>query len=86
MAREQFTQRPFYVGTDGDGAAHYWSSYAQAILVIDGDGDTERFELADLPIDTLGQWCEHVRNEREWATEPRVGGSLVGDLVRGIEA
>jgi hypothetical protein len=23
LAREQFTQKPFYVGTDGDGAAHY---------------------------------------------------------------
>ena len=54
--------------------------------MISPTGDTERFELAEMPIDTLGQWCEHVRNEREWATEPRVGGDPIAGLAHKVEA
>jgi len=36
--------------------------------------------------ETLSEWCEYTHLERGWETGPNVGGSLVDDLVRGVEA
>jgi len=86
-ARELLTQcRPLFLGVDGDGAAHYWDSYEFAVAVVAANGDAEKVELVDTPFETLVQWCEYTCSERDWATGPNVGGSLVGDLVRGVEA
>ena len=86
-ARELLTQgRPLFLGVDGEGAAHYWDSYEFAVAVVTANGDAEKVELAATPFETLGQWCEYTRSERGWATGPNVGGSLVGDLVRAVEA
>ena len=79
------TQSPgLYLGTDADGAAHYWDSYERAVAVVSRDAtdtaDATKHALADIPLDTLGQWCEHVRTQRGWDVGPRVGGSLVEDL------
>jgi len=87
-ARQLLTQsRPLFLGVDGDGAAHYWDSYEFAVAVVPRDADgingAERHELADTPLDTLGQWCEHVRDKRGWEIGPRVGTSLVGLVVDG---
>ena len=41
----------------------------------------EPVELAAAPFETLLEWCEYTRSERELATSPNVGGSLVGDPV-----
>ena len=90
VARELLTQSPgLFVGVDGDGCAHYWDSYERAVAAVPRgaclvDG-AEKFELAQTPCRTLADWCEHVRGQRGWAVGPRVGGSLVGDLVRGFE-
>ena len=74
------------MSVDGDGAAHYWDSYEFAVAVVSTDGDAEKVELVDTPLETLSEWCEYTRSERGWATGPNVGGSLVGDLARAVEA
>jgi hypothetical protein len=45
----------------------------------------ETVELAAAPFETLSEWCEYTRSGG-LATSPNVGGSLVGDPVRGVEA
>ena len=50
------------------------------------NGDVEKVVLAETPFETLLDWCEHTRSERGWDIGPQVGGSLVGDLVRAVEA
>ncbi|EMA13399.1 hypothetical protein [Haloarcula amylolytica] len=86
-ARELLTQgRPLFLGVDGEGAAHYWDSYEFAVAVVSVGGDAEKIELAATPFETLGQWCEYTRSERGWNIGPHIGGSLVGDLVRAVEA
>ncbi len=86
-ARELLTQgRPLFLGVDAEGAAHYWDSYEFAVAVVSVDGDAEKVELSEMPSETVSQWCEYNRGERGWNIGPHVGGSLVGDLVRGVEA
>ncbi|NLV08333.1 hypothetical protein GOC83_19640 [Haloarcula rubripromontorii] len=86
-ARKLLTKgRPLFLGVDGEGAAHYCDSYEFAVAVVSADGDAEKVELAAAPVETLGQWCEYTRSERGWDIGPHVGGSLVGDLVRAVEA
>jgi len=83
-ARELLTQRPLFLGVDGDDAAHYWDGYERAVVIVPRDAETtadaDRYELAETPIDTLAQWAAHVRTQRGWATGPRIGGSIVDDL------
>ena len=91
IARQLLTQSPgTFIGTDGENCAHYWDSYEFAVAVVPQDTesveDAETFELEETPLATLGDWCEHVRRKRGWDIGPRVGGSLVGDLVRAVEA
>lgn len=76
------TQDPLFLGVDGEGAAHYWDSYEWAVAVV-SDTDAQKHSLPRSK--TLAEWCEHVRDKRGWETEPNVGGSLVGDLVAGLE-
>jgi len=83
IAREHCHDASF-VGLDADGASHYWSQYYETIIVVDGS-ETEIFELDDTPCQTLGDWRRHVEHKRGW-TDCRIGGSLVGDLVDGMEA
>ena len=85
IARKLLTQSPgLFVGVDGDGAAHYWDSYEAAIAVVPEDAtdttDATKHQLAETPIDTLGQWCRHVNDKRGWEVGPHVGGSVVEDL------
>ncbi|MBX0297523.1 hypothetical protein [Haloarcula nitratireducens] len=86
IARDRLTQDPCFVGVDGDGAAHYWDSYESAIVAVDENLDAETFDLDETPCQTLRDWCEHTRRKRGWEIGPNVGGSLVGDLLRGVEA
>ena len=74
-----------FLGVDGDDAAHYWDSYEYAVVVVE-DCAGEKFELDETPCATLSDWCDHVRRQRGWDIGPHVGGSLVGDLARGVEA
>jgi len=91
IARQLLTQSPGTpVGVDGENCAHYWDSYEFSVAVIPRDAesveDAETFELEETPLATLGDWCDHVRRKRGWDIGPRVGGSLVGDLVRAVKA
>ncbi|MBX0296970.1 hypothetical protein [Haloarcula nitratireducens] len=86
IARDRLTQRPHFLGVDGGNAAHYWDSYEYAVVVIDEDLNAEKFDFDETPCQTLRDWCEHTRQKRGWDVGPHVGGSLVGDLVRGVEA
>lgn len=90
IARQLLTQSPgHFVGVDGDGAAHYWDSLERAVAVVPrtatDSAEATVYKLAETPIDTLGQWCEHTRTKRGWDVGPHVGGSLVGDLAGGLE-
>jgi len=86
-ARELLTQgRPLFLGVDGEGAAHYWDSYEFAVAVVSANGEAEKVVLSETPFETLSEWCEYTRGERGWDVGPQVGGSLVGDLVRGVKA
>jgi len=87
IARELLTQgRPLFVGVDGEGAAHYWDSYEFAVAVVATNGQVEKVELAETPYETLAGWCEYTHDERGWSVGPHVGGSLVDDLARGVDA
>ncbi|WP_424005663.1 hypothetical protein ACOZ4I_20490 (plasmid) [Haloarcula salina] len=86
IARERLTQRPLFLGVDGESAAHYWDSYEYAVVVVDQDLESEKFELDKTPCETLRDWCEHTRRKRGWDVGPHIGGSLVSDLVRAVEA
>ncbi|MFC7026346.1 hypothetical protein ACFQJ5_16885 [Halomicroarcula sp. GCM10025324] len=83
--RQRLTQRPLFLGVDGEAAAHYWDSYERALVIVK-DTVAEKVELTEIPFKTLGQWCEYTREERGWAVGPHVDGSLVGELVRGPDA
>ncbi|NLV08180.1 hypothetical protein GOC83_18820 [Haloarcula rubripromontorii] len=78
--------RPLFLGIDGEGAAHYWDSYEFAVAVVVSDAQAEKVKLAETPHETLAGWCEYTQDERGWAVGPHVGGSLIGDLARGLNA
>ncbi|WP_058992283.1 hypothetical protein [Haloarcula sp. CBA1127] len=78
--------RPLFLGIDGEGAAHYWDSYEFAVAVVVSDAQAEKVKLAETPYETLAGWCEYTQDERGWAVGPHVGGSLVDDLARGLNA
>lgn len=90
IGRELLTQRPLFLGIDGDGAAHYWDGYERAVAVVPADAtenaDAATYELAQTPLDRLDQWCEHVRDSRGWEIGPHVGDSLVEMLVAGMQS
>ncbi|WP_135304745.1 thioredoxin domain-containing protein [Haloarcula amylovorans] len=86
IARDRLTQRPLFVGVDGDEAAHYWDSYEYAVVVVDENLEAEKFDLDETPLGTLRDWCEHARQNRGWDVGPNVGGSLIDDLLGGVEA
>ncbi|WP_420182865.1 hypothetical protein ACNO8S_16390 (plasmid) [Haloarcula sp. KBTZ06] len=86
-ARELLTQgRPLFLGVDGEGAAHYWDSYEFAVAVVATDDQAEKVPLAETPYETLAGWCEYTQDERGWAVGPHVGGSIVDDLARRLNA
>jgi len=86
-ARELLTQgRPLFLGVDSEGAAHYWDSYEFAVAVVARDNHAEKVPLAETPYKTLAGWCEYTQDERGWAVGPHVGGSIVDDLARGLNA
>jgi hypothetical protein len=90
IARELLTQRPLFLGVDGEGTAHYWDGYERAAVVVPDDAattdDADRFDLADTPLETLRGWAEHVRNKRGWETGPRICSSIVDQLADRLEA
>ncbi|QIO25284.1 hypothetical protein [Haloarcula sp. JP-L23] len=91
IARQLLTQSPgLFLGLDCDDAVQYWDSYERTVAIVPRDTtsvkDAETFELDVTPCGTLSDWCRHVRGTRGWDVGPHVGGSMVGDLVRGAEA
>lgn len=87
-ARERYHDALFVI-RDGDGRAHYFSRYHQAVVVIAPDGGVD-YDLT-LPvraddgteIHDAGDWLAHVR-ERAGVETHRIGGSLVDDLTRMV--
>ena len=59
-----------YLGTDGEGADHWWSIYHQSLVIFGSDGDAvETVKLAETPFSTLKGWTEYTKDERgEWQT------------------
>ena len=84
--RELLTQRPLFLGVDGEGAAHYWDSYEFAVAVVATEDHAEKVVLAETPYETLAGWCEYTQDERGWAVGPHAGGSIVGYLARRLDA
>ena len=85
IARDLLTQRPLFLGVDGANAVHYWDGYEQAVVVIQDD-EVAKVELAETPFQMLSEWTEYTHEERGWTVGPHVGGSIVEDLVNGLEA
>ena len=56
-----------------------------SVAVVATDGDVEKVALADTSCETPTQWCEYTKDERGWSVGPHIGGSLVNDLVRGLD-
>lgn len=83
IANDLLTQEPLYLGTDGEGTAHFWDGYERTLALVE-TGRHTTLALAETPFDTLEAWCEYTRTERGWQDAPRVGGSLVGDLVVAV--
>ena len=79
-AREALTA-PQFVGTDADGARHYWSFHDQAIAVVD-ETTVTTYRLDNTPCETLGDWRDHVTTKRGW-TDCRIGGSIL-DALEGL--
>lgn len=71
-AREKLTA-PTFVGTDANGARHYWSYYDWTIAVVDGDTVTT-YRLDNTPCEDLGDWRDHVTTKRGW-DDCRIVGS-----------
>jgi len=78
-ARQTYHDATF-LGIDAEGAAHYWSPYHQAAVVVD-DGNAETWPLAETPCRDLAQWAAHVGHRRGWETGPRIG-SITAELRR----
>jgi hypothetical protein len=85
IARETYHDAQFAL-VDGSGAAHYFSRYHQAVVIVEGD-QTATVELpvsADgHRIDSLGDWLAYTRAERG-VEHHRVSRSLADDLHRSV--
>lgn len=84
IAREKTTQRPTFVGVDGDGAAHYWSSYEQTVVVVESEDITATVQLEESPFISLGEWTEYTEEKRGWDVGPHVGGDLLELLMEAL--
>lgn len=73
IARDHATAASF-VGTDADGAAHFWSYLDQTIVVVDGT-DAETYHIDRTPCDDLGDWRRHVATKRGWS-DCRIGNAI----------
>nr|WP_241692986.1 hypothetical protein [Halomicroarcula limicola] len=76
IARNRLNQHTHFLGVDGDEAA---------VVVVGGDLSAGKFDRAETSSQSLRDWCEHTRRKRSLDVGPHVGGSLVGDFVRGVE-
>lgn len=65
IAREYCTDRPDFIGSDGDGAAHFWSTYDQTVIVVEADGRADTCTLDDC-YRPLKHWQDHTADERGW--------------------
>jgi len=79
-----------FVIEDGTGAAHYWSRYHQAMVVVTADGEVS-YDLAfpvrtedGTPIHTPSDWLEVVR-ERAGVRSQRISQTVVDDLARVVQ-
>lgn len=78
-----------YLGTDGDGAVHFWSIYHQLVIVFETYGDLEPETVAiptyerttDTTIEGLGDWCEYITATRGAWDELHVSASLADQFV-----
>jgi len=81
-----------YLGTDGDGAVHFWSIYHQLVIVFDDATDHDP-ELIAIPnyerstathIGELGDWCEYITATRGAWDELHVSASLGDQFVAAV--
>jgi hypothetical protein len=80
IARKHFHDAS-YVGLDDRGTTHWWSIYAQAVVLVDG-GDVETIRTSDdsNPIDSLTDWKAYVAAERGWR-DCRIADSITDQLA-----
>ncbi|WP_123539417.1 hypothetical protein [Halosimplex salinum] len=60
---EQLAHDAQYLGTDANGATHYWSRYERTVYVVDA-GEVESWAFAETPLTTLTDWLTHVETKR----------------------
>ena len=56
------------LGTDAEGATHYYSSPVDGttVYVVEADDDVTEWDLAETPCSGLGDWVDHTERVRGW--------------------
>jgi hypothetical protein len=80
---------PLYLGTDGAGNAHFWSSYHRCFAVVEGDS-VHLFHEDDTPVagreGTLLPWCEAVRAEQgAWRDGPKIATTTADQTMAAVQ-
>src|SRR6056297_531074 len=79
---EQLAHDAHYLGTDGDGATHYWSRYERTVYVVDA-GEVESWAFAETPLSTLTDWLTHVEGKRGPWADHRVSTGGLAAIITG---
>ena len=56
------------LGTDAEGATHYYSSPVDGttVYVVEADDDVTEWDLDETPCSGLGDWVDHTERVRGW--------------------
>ncbi|QLH76931.1 hypothetical protein HZS55_06320 [Halosimplex rubrum] len=81
----QLAHDAHYLGTDGDGANHYWSQYERTVYVVNDD-TVESWAFTETPMTTLTDWLTHVESKRGAWEDHRVGTGGVAAIIAGHDS
>ncbi|WP_436926222.1 hypothetical protein [Halosimplex amylolyticum] len=82
---EQLAHDANYLGTDGDGATHFWSRYERTVYVVDA-GEVESWAFAETPLSTLTDWLTHVETIRGAWEDHRVSTRGWAAIIAGASS
>ncbi|WP_436932566.1 hypothetical protein [Halosimplex halobium] len=78
----QLAHDAHYLGTDGDGATHFWSGYERTVYVVE-DGEFESWAFSETPLLTLTDWLTHAETKRGPWQDHRVSTGGVAAIITG---
>ncbi|QLH81279.1 hypothetical protein [Halosimplex pelagicum] len=79
---DQLAHDAHYLGTDGDGATHYWSCYERTVYVVE-DNEVDSWAFAETPLSTLTDWLTHVETKRGPWDDHRVSTGGIATIIAG---